>query len=753
MCVVLIVLWKRRKGSLNPQCTSPKSPPASPCARFLPTMLYSGLQWKKGRSKVSISTVVNHKRRQLLPTILMATAMNFRFRDTRGSRSLLLDDIEDGGIRPSSSYSSHEINEHENDRAMDGLQDRVLMLKKLTGDIHEEVEGHNRMLDRMGNDMDSSRGVLSGTMDKFKMVFQTKSSRKMFTYVASFVVIFLIIYYLTSGEEEGVDRHTLTNNGEHRRRGGAEDPSMTRRSRRSVDDAVEQTAMEFQPGHLTSEELEQLSLVKGGGGGEEREIQKNYWVEHSVDLTVEAMMLDSMAADLDKEERPEVLSLLPDYEGKNVLELGAGIGRFTGELAKKAGKVIALDFIESVVKKNESINGHLGNVEFMCADVTSSDLNFPAESMDLVFSNWLLMYLSDTEVEYVAERLLKWVKVGGYIFFRESCFHQSGDHKRKNNPTHYREPRFYTKVFKECHTSDVSGNSYELSLVGSKCIGAYVRSKKNQNQICWIWKKVVNTENDRGFQQFLDNIQYKNSGILRYERIFGPGFVSTGGLDTTKEFVAMLDLKPGQKVLDVGCGIGGGDFYMAETFDVDVVGIDLSVNMISFALERAIGLKCSVDFEVADCTKKSYPDNTFDVIYSRDTILHIQDKPALFRTFYKWLKPGGKVLISDYCRKSGTPSEDFAEYIKQRGYDLHDVETYGQMLRDAGFGEVTAEDRTEQFKEVLRRELERVEKGKEEFIHDFTEDDYNDIVGGWKAKLVRTGSGEQRWGLFVAKKK
>ncbi|KAL8201946.1 hypothetical protein R6Q57_011093 [Mikania cordata] len=487
--------------------------------------------------------------------------------------------------------------------------------------------------------------------------------------------------------------------------------------------------------------------------GEEREIQKNYWVEHSVDLTLEAMMLDSMASDLDKEERPEVLSLLPPYEGKSVLELGAGIGRFTGELAKKAGKVIALDFIESVVKKNESTNGQHENVEFICADVTSPDLYFPADSMDLIFSNWLLMYLSDKEVEYIAEKLLKWVKVGGCIFFRESCFHQSGDHKRKHNPTHYREPRFYTKVFKECQTTDESGNSYELSLIGSKCIGAYVRNKKNQNQICWIWQKVVNTENDRGFQQFLDNVQYKNNGILRYERVFGPGFVSTGGIDTTKEFVAMLDLKPGQKVLDVGCGIGGGDFYMAENFDVDVVGIDLSVNMISFALERAIGLKCSVEFEVADCTKKSYPDNTFDVIYSRDTILHIQDKPALFKTFYKWLKPGGKVLISDYCRKSGTPSGDFAEYIKQRGYDLHDLETYGQMLRNAGFEQVIAEDRTEQFKEVLSRELERVEKEKEEFIHDFSEEDYNDIVGGWKAKLVRSGSGEQRWGLFFAKKK
>lgn len=62
---------------------------------------------------------------------------------------------------------------------------------------------------------------------------------------------------------------------------------------------------------------------------------------------------------------------------------------------------------------------------------------------------------------------------------------------------------------------------------------------------------------------------------------------------------------------------------MAEKYDVHVVGIDLSINMISFALEHAIGLNCAVEFEVADCTKKEYPDGTFDVIYSRDTILHI----------------------------------------------------------------------------------------------------------------------------------
>jgi cyclopropane fatty-acyl-phospholipid synthase-like methyltransferase len=101
-------------------------------------------------------------------------------------------------------------------------------------------------------------------------------------------------------------------------------------------------------------------------------------------------------------------------------------------------------------------------------------------------------------------------------------------------------------------------------------------------------------------------------------------YISNYPTETTIEFVDKLDLKPGHKVLDVGCGIGGGDFYMAENYDAHVVGIDLSINMISFALERAIGRSCSVEFEVADCTTKTYPDNTFDVIYSRDTILHIQ---------------------------------------------------------------------------------------------------------------------------------
>lgn len=51
--------------------------------------------------------------------------------------------------------------------------------------------------------------------------------------------------------------------------------------------------------------------------------------------------------------------------------------------------------------QNESDNGHYKNVKFMCADVTSPDLKIKDGSIDLIFSNWLLMYLSDKEVKPV----------------------------------------------------------------------------------------------------------------------------------------------------------------------------------------------------------------------------------------------------------------------------------------------------------------------------------------------------------------
>merc|ERR1712218_646451 len=90
-------------------------------------------------------------------------------------------------------------------------------------------------------------------------------------------------------------------------------------------------------------------------------------------------------------------------------------------------------------------------------------------------------------------------------------------------------------------------------------------------------------QKEKMLQAWLDQNQYTRKGILRYEAIFGRTWVSVGGEATTRQFVAHLDLKPGMKVLDIGCGIGGSAFYMARNYMVDVNGIDLSSNMISIA--------------------------------------------------------------------------------------------------------------------------------------------------------------------------
>jgi len=285
-------------------------------------------------------------------------------------------------------------------------------------------------------------------------------------------------------------------------------------------------------------------------------------------------------------------------------------------------------------------------------------------------------------------------------------------------------------------------------------VDTYVRLKQNQDQLCWKWKKVATAEpRPAEFRHFLDGQQYSTAGILKYERIFGDGFVSTGGVTTTRDLLRRLDLRPGEAVLDVGCGIGGGDFLMAAERGVAVRGLDLSVNMVLLAMERAAARgDRRVRFEIADIMAADIEPGSLDVVYSRDTILHIPAKDALFARLFAVLKPGGRLLITDYCRAPGEPSFGFAAYIAQRGYDLRPVEEYGRLLADAGFTDVAAEDVTDVFEASLRTELGRAEEGKAAFVAEFSQADYDEVTGGWRAKLDRVAAGEQRWGLFVAKK-
>ncbi|CAG0916015.1 unnamed protein product [Notodromas monacha] len=266
--------------------------------------------------------------------------------------------------------------------------------------------------------------------------------------------------------------------------------------------------------------------------------------------------------------------------------------------------------------------------------------------------------------------------------------------------------------------------------------------------------RVMETTEER--QKFLDGSQYTQNGILRYEKIFGEDFISTGGRETTEEIVATLGLKPGMQVLDVGCGIGGSVFYMAEHFGVIARGVDLSANMLSMAKQKLdtkyAHLKDRVSFELADCLLMEVPESTFDVIYSRDAMLHIADKPTLFARLYKWLKPGGKLVITDYCHGEKLQhSEEYVKYVKSRNYHLLTVVDYAHTLEQI-FPEVWSDDRTATFIKVLKREVAHLKAHREAFIQDFSEKDYDELIKGWEAKVVRASSGDQAWGLFLATK-
>jgi len=259
-------------------------------------------------------------------------------------------------------------------------------------------------------------------------------------------------------------------------------------------------------------------------------------------------------------------------------------------------------------------------------------------------------------------------------------------------------------------------------------------------------------------QEEMDNNQYLKNGILRYQRVFGYTFVSTGGKQTTEEFVSTLNLKPGMKVLDIGCGTGGSAFYMAEKYGVHVLGVDLSQNMLDIAYmhkgEMPEKVQNLVQFRYLDATQACFPENYFDVVYSRDAIMHIADKEPLYEKILTWLKPGGTLLNSEYVHGRNHPnlSRAYLDYLKDRCYQLLTVHDYGQLLKKVGFKEVKAIDKTAEFISILKSEMVKFKPTKEKFVKEFSLKDYNDLVNGWDIKVDRCTKGEQGWGLFSAKK-
>lgn len=208
--------------------------------------------------------------------------------------------------------------------------------------------------------------------------------------------------------------------------------------------------------------------------------------------------------------------------------------------------------------------------------------------------------------------------------------------------------------------------------------------------------------------------------------------------------------------MDIGCGIGGPAFHIAGTYDCSVHGIDFSHNMMEIAKERLKkqpdlkDLKVSLqecDFLDADLELSSY-----DVIHCRDTMVHVKDKTSWLQKFNTLLKPKGRLLITDYCRGKETNSEDYNDYVNQRGYTVVTTSSYCDLIDKAGFVEISCESRAEQYGKILEVEIQKLQEGREEFVKTFSEEEYEQMLNSWKAKLNKKKAGDHIWAVITAKK-
>ena len=105
-----------------------------------------------------------------------------------------------------------------------------------------------------------------------------------------------------------------------------------------------------------------------------------------------------------------------------------------------------------------------------------------------------------------------------------------------------------------------------------------------------------------------------------------------------------------------------------------------------------------------------FPPDTFDVVFSKEAILHIADKPALMAEVFRVLRPGGRFLASDWLLGSRPPSAAMEAYIAAEGLDFQmaTVDDYLAAMEAAGFDHVVTRSRTEWYRREARDELARL---------------------------------------------
>ncbi len=214
--------------------------------------------------------------------------------------------------------------------------------------------------------------------------------------------------------------------------------------------------------------------------------------------------------------------------------------------------------------------------------------------------------------------------------------------------------------------------------------------------------------------QKCDEIQYPEQFTERLQLLWGRGFLSPGGQDEVGEIVKGLDLN-GKSVLDIGTGVGGPALTLARDHHAgSVIGIDIEPQLIKQAVKniREAGLSDIVQPQLVNPGPLPFSNDTFDLVFSKDSMIHIPDKPALFLEIIRVLKPGGVFVASDWLSGGGEnaiPALERFKVVHHLAFAIASAARMEERLVTAGFTDVQTRDRNDWFAKISRFEVEQLE--------------------------------------------
>lgn len=181
-------------------------------------------------------------------------------------------------------------------------------------------------------------------------------------------------------------------------------------------------------------------------------------------------------------------------------------------------------------------------------------------------------------------------------------------------------------------------------------------------------------------------------------------------LEANRQLLSRTQLRPGMRVLDAGCGVGGTAMWLAKTFDVSVEGVTVSEEQVCVAesLIREAGLSGQVEISLRDFTATGFADESFDLVIAQESMCHANDKAGFLAEVARVLKPGGELAVADGFR-SRRPLPPRGEQ-RLHGWlncwavpDLITPREFAQYATAAGLVNTRCEDVTPQIRRSARR--------------------------------------------------